>query len=114
MPGVPGGADCEGIVHQVTREPIPEQRPFPAGEHTIELSWSRTRAVMRLRLSLCPDHPHDDYEWYVKEMNGKVEIVGANKFNGRLTFRAKTKIIPNDGHPRAQFWKPKVSYMGSP
>ena len=106
MPTSPGGPDCEGIIHQVTKEPLPEQAPFPKGDQTIELSWSRTKAVMRLKVG--------DDEWYVKEMNGKCEPVGADPVTGRMLYRARCLILHNGGHPKAQFRLPREEHASVP
>jgi len=113
MPGSPEAADCEGVIHFVTDELIPEQKDFPSGEHTIELSWSRTGAIMRLRLTQCEHEAcnGNEYAWHVKEMNGKLEVVLADSDTGRMLLRGKCIIIHNDGNPKAQFWKPHIPFI---
>lgn len=100
MPGSTGGPDCEGLIHFVTAEPVASQPVFPAGIQEIELSWSRTKAIMRLRV------PPAEQEWLVKEMHGKVEFVEANRKTGRFLLRGKCVVHENGGHPKAHFWKP--------
>lgn len=111
LPAQPGGPDCEGLIHRVTTERLPEQRPFPPGTHTIELSWSRTRGVMRLRVTQC-EHEGcrgEEYEWYLKEFVGKWGKVRGDPESGRMLFEAKCRIWYNDGHPRGQFWRGDLS-----
>ena len=99
---MPDDGPCgEGTVHQVSWEPIPKQREFPAGVQEIELSWSRSKAYMRLRVL------PDETEWYLKEMLGKVEIVRADPQSGRMYFRAKCVVTNEDGYATARFWKPQ-------
>jgi hypothetical protein len=108
MPTQPGGPDCEGVIHHVTTALLPEQAPFPRGDHTIELSWSRTRAVMRLRLTGCEHEAcrASVEEWYVTAFVGKMRDVQSDPVTGRMRFRARCRVFWNAGHPTAQFRRP--------
>ena len=53
--------------------PIGPQEPIPAGVHSIELSWDRSRGYMRVIIG--------GKKWWFKEYLGKAVIVGTD--NGR-------------------------------
>lgn len=98
----------EGVIHTVTALPVPEQLDTPSGTHVWEISWSRTRAMMRIRRIHCPhDNCYGDgYEWWFKKAAGRPYVMGSNKESGRMLFLATAKIQHREGHPFLQFYRP--------
>ena len=98
----------EGVLHNVSTDPVEEQRSPPEGTHIWEASWSRKRAMMRVSILHCP-HPEcfgDKYEWWFKKGAGKPWMIGGNPKTGRMLLFAKAKLQHRDGHPILQLYKP--------
>lgn len=98
----------EGTIHQVTQEPLVEQPDVPAGTHTWELSWSRRKAVMRLRVVQCVHETCkvNQNEWYFKKMTGDWKNLRGQKDSGRFLFDARAQLEHKDGHPHLHLWEP--------
>jgi len=99
----------EGVLHSVTRDPVPAQDDPPEGTHIWEASWSRRRAMMRIRRIHCPHKEcfGDTAEWWFKKGAGKPRMVGGNPKTGRMLLAARGKLQHRDGHPFLQLYKPK-------
>lgn len=69
----------------------------PKGGHVWELSWSRRKGLMRIRLE-------DGREWYFRSATGKVKVLSADSKTGRVFVRGKVVVQP-DGS--AFFYKAK-------
>ncbi len=98
----------EGVIHTVTSLPVPEQLALPTGTHVWEISWSRQRAMMRIRRIHCPhdDCYADQYEWWFKKTAGRPRLLGCNSETGRMLMLGKALLQHRGGHPFLQFYKP--------
>jgi len=64
-----------------TREPIGHQDPMPSDLETLELSWDRHKALMRVTIK-------DKGTWYFKEVLGKAQMISSDNQKGRLQLQA--------------------------
>ncbi len=58
------------------------------GAHVWELSWSRRKGLMRIRLE-------DGREWYFRAASGKGKVLYADSEYGRVFLRAKVLVQPD-------------------
>jgi len=64
-----------------SNEDIGYQDPMPPDVETLELSWDRKKAFMRIIIK-------DKGTWYFKELMGKAQVLSADSEKGRLYLRA--------------------------
>jgi hypothetical protein len=62
-------------------EDIGYQEPMPSNIETLELSWDRKKAFMRIIIE-------GKGTWYFKEVLGKAQLLSADSEKGRLSLRA--------------------------
>lgn len=99
----------EGAVHHVTARPFDPQTALPSGTHTFELSWSRRKECMRLRVVQC-EHvacAANEDEWLFKTMAGDWQNLRGDKETGRFLFDARAVLEHKDGHPKLTLWEPE-------
>lgn len=74
----------------------------PGNARVWELSWSRRKGLMRIRLQ-------DGREWYFRTAAGKARVLHADNDTGRLFLRGKVVVQNGD---QAFFYKAKEDKRG--
>lgn len=93
-----GDAMVEPQVAYRASNVIAPQTPPPSGEYEWDLSWSRRKSLMRVRLPVFVDGKYvRTDEWYFNKAVGKTYVVGCDSEYGTVKIRGKVRPSGDGG-----------------